>query len=298
MKGLHPELQSSYKQRLETVRSFEEVLANRQLSHYSESGLTFEQCDIEDITLDQLRVIRLSPKALNTVAPAIVWMHGGGMVFGQPDDAIAYLVEYVTTLHVTVFIPQYRLAPENPYPAAVEDGYKVLQWASENSKALHIDRNNIIVGGASAGGNLALAISMIARDNGGPAIAGIISSYPMLDPKPRAAHEAFTSPAYWNIDKNTKGWAAYLKGHEELPTYASPLYGDVSNLPPIYTFIGTHDMFYEEVLEFIEKVKAANGTITYHLYEGCPHSFDLEDVPIAALAKKRTIEAAAQFIAR
>lgn len=299
MKNLHPDLQRSYEQRLLTnTRSFEEILADRQLSHYSEHGLAFDDIAIDDLHINGVRVIRIAPLEAQESAPAVVWMHGGGMVFGQPDDAITYLRNYALELGATVFAPQYRLAPEHPYPAALEDGYKVLQWVAANAAALNVDREQIIVGGASAGGNLALAIALYARDHGGPAIAGVISSYPMLEPNVTAFHEQFTSPAYWSLAKNTKAWAAYLRGHDALPKYASPLYADVSGLPPIYTFIGSLDMFYDEVLAFIDKVKAAGGAITYDLDDGCPHSFDMEEAPIAELARARTLQAAAQFLQR
>lgn len=292
MNGLHPELQASFSQRLENAVTFEYMTTHRLFTHYSERNWLFDHCTIEDITIDHLRVIKLAPLHSQVNSPCIIWMHGGGMVVGQPDDSLPFLIDFVETVGATILVPQYRLAPEHPYPAALEDGFATMQWANNN-----LQYAKLIMAGASAGGNLALAISLYARDHNGPTIDGIIPIYPMLDAKYRTAHTHFTSPAIWNIDKNTKAWAAYLQNETTIPSYASPLYADLSNLPPMYTYIGTHDMFYEEVLEFIQLVKQANGTISYHLYEGCYHAFDLEPLPIAHIAKLRLLAATARMLA-
>ena len=289
MKGLHPQLVAIYEQNLKQPRTFEQLIVNRTFTHFSQQPLNVTHCTVEEIMIGQLRTICLKPNQPYKDVPCFIWFHGGGMVFGNPDDSISYLLDFVQHFRAVVLIPQYRLAPEHPYPAAVEDGSATLHWAYDNAQQLKINVNQIIMSGGSAGGNLALAVSLKARDVGGPNIAAILPLYPMLDWQTRPFHERFISGAIWNQEKNNKSWAAYLKNCDAVPSYASPFYADLTNLPPIYTFIGTLDLFYEEVCEFVEKLKLAGVKVYFDRYEGCFHGFDLEDVPIAKQAKQRLL---------
>lgn len=289
MNGLHPELIEIFERNLKNPRTFEQLIANRVFTHYSQQNFQTEDCLIEEVMINKLRVICLKPKQAIKNAPCFIWFHGGGMVFGNPDDSIPYVIDFVIAFQAVVIIPQYRLAPEHPYPAALEDGYDTLTWVFEHAQSLHIDRQKIIVSGGSAGGNLALAVSLKSRDQQGPKVAAILPLYPMLDAKARPFHKNFTSPAIWNCEKNKKSWDAYLSTVDMLPNYASPLYANVELLPPIYTFIGTQDLFYEEVCEFINKLRQAKVQVQFDIYEGCIHGFDLEQIPIAFKAKKRLL---------
>lgn len=289
MKGLHPQLTKIYEQNLQQPRTFEQLTANRAFTHFSLQPLDRTHCTIEEMMIGDIRTICLKPKQPYKNATCFIWFHGGGMVFGSPDDSITYLLDFVEQFQAVILIPQYRLAPEYPYPAAVDDGYVTLLWAHEHAQELNININQIILSGGSAGGNLALAVSLKARDFGGPTIAAILPLYPMLDWQVRPFHERFTSVAIWNHEKNQKSWNAYLKQCDTVPAYASPFYAKLNNLPPIYTFIGTLDLFYEEVCEFVEKLKQAQNTVYFDYYEGCFHGFDLENVPIAQQAKKQLL---------
>lgn len=289
MNGLHPDLQAVYEEKLKHTRTFEQLVTNRQFTHFSQQPLDIQGAKVEEIFIEQLRVICIKPKQHVENVPCFIWFHGGGMVFGSPDDSISYLLDFVKSFQAVVLIPQYRLAPEYPYPAALEDGYQTLCWAFENAAKLHINRQQMIVSGGSAGGNLAIATALKARDENGPHITALLPLYPMLDWQSRPFHEAFTSEALWNHEKNRKAWQAYLQNCEDVPSYASPFYADVRQLPPIYTFIGTLDLFYEEVCEWVEKLKTSGGVVMLDCYEGCYHGFDLEGVPIAKEAKARLL---------
>ncbi|WP_274308259.1 alpha/beta hydrolase [Solibacillus daqui] len=296
MNGLHPELVTIYENKLNNTVTFEQFIANRSFTHFSEQPIDTNGCVIEEIMLDKLRVIYIKPKQAHKNAPCFIWFHGGGMVFGNPDDSISYLLDFVHKFQAVVLIPQYRLAPEHPYPAALEDGYNMLLWANKQAQSLKINREKIIVCGGSAGGNLALAVTLKARDEQGPSIAGVLPLYPMLDWQTRPFHKQFTSPGLWNVEKNEKSWMAYLKNCQKVPPYASPFYAALHELPPIYTFIGTHDLFFEEVCEFVEKLNNSKTTIIFDIYEGCFHGFDLENVPIAKTAKKRLLDVTEEIL--
>lgn len=296
MNGLHPELVEVFNSKLKSARTFHQLITNRTFTHFSEQNLSTENCVVEEMMINNVRVICLKPKQEVQNMPCFLWFHGGGMVFGNPDDSIPYVIDFVHSFQAVVFIPQYRLAPEHPYPAALEDGYEILTWICRHANALNIDSNKIIVSGGSAGGNLALAVALKVRDENGPQIAGILPLYPMLDAKERPFHERFTSPAIWNTEKNRYSWSAYLGNMKTIPEYASPLYANVAGLPPIYTFIGTHDLFYEEVCEFVEKLRQAHIEVQLDIYKGCIHGFDLEEIPIARKAKKRLLYFTAKLL--
>lgn len=289
MKGLHPQLTEIYARNLQQPRTFEQLIANRTFTHFSQQSLDETHCTIEEMMIGEIRTICLKPKQPAKHAACFIWFHGGGMVFGNPDDSIAYLLDFVLQFQAVILIPQYRLAPEHPYPAAVDDGYATLLWAQEHAQKLNINLNQIILCGGSAGGNLALAVSLKARDFYGPKIAALLPLYPMLDWQARPFHERFTSGAIWNHEKNQKSWHAYLKHCDTVPAYASPFHAKLHHLPPIYTFIGTLDLFYEEVCEFVERLRQAQNTVYFDCYEGCFHGFDLENVPIAKQAKDRLL---------
>lgn len=296
MKGLHPELVESFNRKLKSSRTFDQLITNRTFIHFSEQNYHLENCLIEELMIGNIRVIRIQPKKAVQNMPCFIWFHGGGMVFGNPDDSIPYVIDFVHSFQSTVFIPQYRLAPENPYPAALEDGYEILKWISEHASALNINSTKIIVSGGSAGGNLALAIALKARDEKGPKIFAILPLYPMLDAGERPFHEKFTSSAIWNAEKNKKSWQAYLPDTETIPHYASPFYANVKGLPPVYTFIGTHDLFYEEVCEFVDKLQKAHVAVQFDTYQGCTHGFDLEEITIAREAKNRLLNITAKLL--
>ena len=296
MNGLHPELVETISRKLKNSRTFDQLIMHRTFVHFSEQNYQLENCLIEEIMIRSIRVICIQPKNAAKNMQCFLWLHGGGMVFGSPDDSVPYVTDFVHKFQAMVFIPQYRLAPEHPYPAALNDGYETFIWIHEHARDLNIDPNKIIVSGGSAGGNLAFAIALKARDENGPKIAAILPLYPMLDAKERPFHKKFTLPAIWNDEKNRKSWLAYLPDTQNIPHYASPFYANVEGLPPVYTFIGTHDLFFEEVCEFIDKLKQAHVQIQFDIYQGCTHGFDLEEIPIAREAKKRLLDVTSKLL--
>ncbi|WP_030076640.1 alpha/beta hydrolase [Streptomyces baarnensis] len=226
----------------------------------------------------RLRVHR--PRAAPTgPLPCLVWMHGGGMVLGTPEMDDARLSAYVLEAGCAVVSVDYRLAPEHPYPAPVEDCYRALRWTAEQADALGVDPERLAVGGISAGGGLAAATALLARDRGGPRLAFQLLLCPMLDDRnTTASSREFTDPVTWPRANNLYGWAALLgplADGDEVPPYAAPARAtDLSGLPPAYVDVGELEVFRDECAQYALRLVAAGVSAEFHLWPGAFHGFD------------------------
>ncbi len=226
----------------------------------------------------------------DTPIAAVVWMHGGGFLFGgaEDNDGMAQLLARETgALVVSV---DYRLAPEHPFPCGLEDCYAVLTWLAAESTRLGVDRARIGVGGVSAGGGLAAGLALLARDRGGPAIAVQMPLYPMLDDRnvTPASHE-ITDSRTWSRDKNLTAWRHYL-GHEpggdSVSPFAAPARArDLAGLPPAYTMVGTVDLFRDETIDYMSRLSQAGVPVEWHVVPGGFHAFE-HAVPDAEVSRR------------
>lgn len=213
--------------------------------------------------------------------PAVYWIHGGGYILGTPEGDDRLCEFFVEEAHCVVVSVDYRLAPEHPYPAAIEDCYAGLQWTADHADTLQLDSSRIVIAGASAGGGLTAALSLMARDRGGPKIAFQMPLYPMLDdrnetPSSYEINEE-NMPTAWNRESNLLAWKMYLgpASAEEVSPYAAPARAeDLTGLPPTYTFIGQLDPFRDETMAYVTRLAQAGVAVEFHLYPGCFHGFD------------------------
>jgi acetyl esterase/lipase len=220
--------------------------------------------------------------------PCIVWIHGGGYMFGSglvPDRRLNVWVERLECVVVSV---EYRLAPEHTYPAALDDCYAALAWTAANAQELGIDPMRIVVAGASAGGGLAAALTLLTRDRGEVPVAFQLLIYPMIDDRNVTPSSQADAPV-WSRKANLLGWRAYL-GHEpgadDVPTYAVPARADdLSGLPPTWIGVGTLDLFRDENIEYAKQLLAAGVSTELHVYSGAPHGFE-QLAPKAAVARR------------
>jgi acetyl esterase/lipase len=241
----------------------------RRLSRMTQRGGSSR--DVEALILGSGVGVRLHrPAGVSQPGPALLWIHGGGYVIGtaQQDDALC--ARFARKLGITVAAVDYRLAPEHPYPAPLEDCYAALTWLAALPA---VDPSRVAIGGASAGGGLAAALALLARDRGEVTPIAQLLAYPMLDDRSGSTPE---NPNYrmWSPKSNRFGWAAYLGNAD--PKVAVPArHEDLSGLPPAWIGVGTNDLFHDEDLAYAERLTAAGVPCHVEVVTGAFHGFDL-----------------------
>jgi len=226
---------------------------------------------VEVLTLPSGAGVRLHRPA-NTAGPtpALLWIHGGGYLFGTAAQDDGVCRQYVDRLGITVAAVDYRLAPEHPYPIPVEDCYSVLTWLA---RLPGIDSDRIAIGGASAGGGLTAALAFLARDRAEVTPVLQVLSYPMLDDRSVDPSLDDTGFRLWNPASNRIGWQFYLGGAD--PAVAVPARrDDLAGLPPAWLGVGTLDLFHREDLAYAERLDAAGVPCEVHVVPGAFHGFD------------------------
>jgi acetyl esterase/lipase len=228
--------------------------------------------DIEVLTLPSGAGVRLHRPANGTgPGPAVLWIHGGGYLIGTPaqDDAACRVL--ARELGATVAAVRYRLAPEFPYPSSLDDCYSALTWLSGLPA---VDPERVAIAGASAGGGLAAALALLARDRAEVPVAAQLLVYPMLDD--RSSDGVGDNDAkfrLWTRSSNRYGWRAYLGDAD--PDVAVPArHRDLSGLPPAWIGVGTFDLFHDEDLEYADRLRAAGVPCVVEVVEGAFHGFD------------------------
>ncbi|MEV6981347.1 alpha/beta hydrolase [Sphaerisporangium sp. NPDC051017] len=229
-----------------------------------------------DITLSVFKRRDLPPGA-----PCVYNIHGGGMVMGDRFMGIdRMLVEWAVELGAVVVSVEYRLAPENPDPAPVEDCYAGLLWTAAHARELGADPERILVAGISAGGGLAAGVALLARDRGGPRLIGQLLICPMLDDR----NETLSSHQYdgigiWDRGSNETGWTALLgdrRGTDKVSIYAAPARAtDLSGLPPAFIDVGSAEVFRDEDVAYAMGIWAAGGVADLHVWAGGLHGFSV-----------------------
>lgn len=234
------------------------------------------------------------PAGASGTLPAMLWIHGGGMIFGTIDQDDLACDAYAEQVGCVVVDVEYRLAPEHPHPAPVEDCYAALVWMAEHAGELGIDPARIAVGGASAGGGLAAGTVLMARDRGTPAVAFQVLVYPMLDDRDatQSTHE-FGGILSWAREHNISGWKALLgrrHGTDDVDHYAAPARAeDLAGLPPALIQVGELEVFRDEDIEYAARLLRAGVAAELHVYPGGYHAWDLTS-PDAALTKRMVQE--------
>jgi acetyl esterase len=223
---------------------------------------------------------------------AILHIHGGGMVLGSAHLTRERDAEFALKNNVVIASVEYRLAPETPFPGPQEDCYAALEWLVTSAAELHVDPDRIAVSGESAGGGLAAAVALMARDRGKVALCAQLLTYPMLDHRTGGRMDPYRNPVVgefvWNASKNQFGWGC-LKGDYRLDDdrigWFSPMCADdLSGLPPAWIGVGALDLFFDENLEYARRLCAAGGEIELHCYPGAVHGFTV--LPETRLARQ------------
>jgi len=218
--------------------------------------------------------------------PGIYFIHGGGMVMGDiagEDLAATMLCDLVGAVVVSV---EYRLAPEHPHPAPVEDCYAGLVWTASHAAELGIDPQRLALYGGSAGGGLVLGCALLARDRGGPALRFMMPIYPMIDDRNEtASSQEITDIGIWDRGGNIEAWNWYLGG-KPADQYAAPSRAqDVSGLPPAFIDVGTVDLFRDEDIAFAQRLMQAGVPTELVVNPGSYHASEVF-APEAALSQR------------
>jgi acetyl esterase len=223
-----------------------------------------------------VRVYAPSGQAPAGGRPALLDIHGGGFVVGSIAMEHAFATQVARELGAVVVAVEYRLAPEHPFPAGVEDCYAALHWMHEHAAELGIDPERIAVGGHAAGAGLAAAVALLARDQQGPPIRFQLLNQPELDDRQETwSARHFTDLPWMNRDKITATWRHYLGGSPASPYAAPARADDLSGLPPAYIEAGSAEVFRDEDVAYATGIWAAGGQAELHIWAGGFHGFDL-----------------------
>lgn len=221
-----------------------------------------------------------TPINKESAAPGFVLYHGGAFVFGDLDSEHQRCLRLAAEGGAVVINVDYRLAPENPFPAGVEDCYAALQWTADNANVLGIDTARIAVGGGSAGGALAAAVALLSRDRHGPEIAMQMLLNPVIDDRmDTPSMVAGKGLPVWDSDATRQMWNYYLKDKaagESTSPYAAPGRStDLSNLPSAYVLTAEHDPLRDEAIIYATRLLQAGVPTELHQMPGTVHGFDL-----------------------
>ncbi|WP_030441989.1 alpha/beta hydrolase [Actinoplanes subtropicus] len=221
----------------------------------------------------------LRPAGLARPVPGIYHVHGGGMVMGDNRTGIVDLVDLVVDRGVVVVSVEYRLAPEHPHPAPVEDCYAGLVWTAQHAAELNIDPARLLIYGASAGGGLSAATALLARDRGGPALSHQILLCPMLDDRGiTASSQELDNEGIWDRNANRTGWTALLgdaRGGPDVAPYAAPARAaDLSHLPATFIDVGAVETFRDETIDYAARLARAGVSVELHVWAGAFHGFE------------------------
>jgi acetyl esterase/lipase len=233
-------------------------------------------------------------------APGVYFIHGGGMILGNVEAENPAAEQICDQTGAVVVSVEYRLAPENPHPAPSQDCYAGLCWMARNAAGLGFDPRRLAVYGGSAGGGLTLAVSLLARDQGFPAIAFQMPIYPMIDDTNTtpSSHE-ITDVGIWDRSGNIEAWKWYL-GDGEADQYAAPARAqDLSGLPPTFIDVGTVDLFRDEDIAFAARLMQAGVPTELHVYPGAYHASEAlaPDAPLSRLIWERRFAALRRALA-
>lgn len=263
----------------------DEVIGDREIDH-------------EDRTIPgpqgapDLVVTVLRPRGRVSGAPGIFHTHGGGMIFGDRFTGADQLCDWVQEFGAVAVTVEYRLAPENPDPAPIEDCYAALTWTAANAAELGIDPSRLVLAGASAGGGLAAGLALLTRDRGGPVVSGQMLIYPMLDDR----NETFSAGQFegigvWDRISNDTGWSLLLgerRGGTQVSPYAAPARAqDLSGLPPAFVDVCSTETFRDEDIAYAGALWRAGVQAELHVWPGGFHGFDslAPDAPLAREAR-------------
>jgi len=224
-----------------------------------------------------VRVRRYRPAGQDGPLPALVYLHGGGFVAGSLDLYDADARRIAAEVGAVVFSVDYRLAPEHPFPAGLEDCYATLVWVTENASELGVDPDRIGVGGESAGGGLSAGVALLARDRGGPRLCLQFLGIPELDDRLETESIRTIEAPITTIANGEISWDSYLgtgvRGTDQVSPYAAPARAtDLAGLPPALVTAYEFDALRDEGIAYAQRLMSAGVSTELHVYPGAFHA--------------------------
>lgn len=237
-----------------------------------------------------VRVLIYKPEGLPDDAPVVLQIHGGGFLFGTAELGDPRNRAMAKSVGCAVASVDYRLAPEHPFPAGLDDCYAALTWLDKSAASLGLDPLRIAVRGESAGGGLAAALATLARDRGAPSLCFQLLIYPMLDDRTAAGDpHPYAGEFVWDAASNHYGWQCWLgcePGSADIDPLAAPArVEDLTGLPPTFIATAALDMFVEENLEYARRLLRAGVSTELYLAPGAFHGFEAM-APEAAVSQR------------
>ena len=243
-----------------------------------------------------VRCLLYQPKAdADNNRAGYLHIHGGGYLFGAPEGSDLSNLLIASKLGVTVLSVDYRLAPEHPIPAPLDDCYAALAYLHEHAEELGVDRSRIGIGGESAGGGLAAALAIKARDAGEYAVCFQALTYPMLDDRTGSEQnpgDPLVGEFVWTRQLNQYGWSRYLGDAERAAPQVPARLDSYAGLPPTWMFTATMDLFRDENIDYARRLMEAEVSCDLVVYPGACHGFQMvEGSKISKRYRKDFMEA-------
>jgi acetyl esterase/lipase len=233
-----------------------------------------------------IRILEYRPAVPAGVSlPAALHLHGGGHILGLPEMSDLRNALLVRELGCVIVSADYRLAPEHPFPAGLEDAYAALKWLYDGAEARGIDPQRIVVIGESAGGGMAAGLALMARDRGEIPILGQLLIYPMLDDRSSTSENPVTGEFIWTREHNAFGWESLLRTHSgPIPAYAAPSHAeDLAGLPQTYVGVGALDLFLDEDIQYACRLIRTGVAVTLEVVPSAFHGFaSMSQGPLSA----------------
>ena len=213
-------------------------------------------------------------------ATGLLWLHDGGFAYGVPEQESLLVDMFCGDGSCVAVLPDYTKSIEAPYPAALEDCYRVLLWMKNNAEELGINPDQIFVGGSGSGGGLTAALCLRARDMKDVHIAFQMPISPMLDDRMESESAKENNAPVWDSRKNRAAWDLYLRDMtEEIPVYAAPgRETDLGGMPPACSIVGDLEPVKDETVLYFARMKKEDVPVSLRVYHGCFHAFEVTAV--------------------
>jgi acetyl esterase/lipase len=236
--------------------------------------------------------VRVYDPPLEGPRPAVVYIHGGAFIAGDLDIEDMRCVRLARDAGCVVVSVDYRLAPEERFPAALDDCYAALRWTASEAASLDIDAARLGIVGASAGGNLAAAVALLARDRGGPDLAFQMLLYPCLDDRMTSPSVQVAGTPMIDAASCAMAWSHYLDPNAStVPAYAAPARAiDLAGLPPAYVMVSELDPLRDECIEYATRLLQSGVPTELHVFAGAFHGFDMMPTTLSRRAADEQVE--------